>query len=136
MTASDQTPPAADGLAIFAGQKYLNLESCRKNGAGVRTPLWFAASAADATLYVYTLANSGKAKRIRRNGAVKIAPCDARGRTDGPWLDARADIVGGDEFGRGMRLIDRKYRPWKQLLDMSVLLFRRRQRIVLAIRLV
>ena len=30
-----------DKLAQFAEQKYLNLESFRKNGQGVRTPLWF-----------------------------------------------------------------------------------------------
>jgi hypothetical protein len=65
---------------------------------------------------------------------VKIAPCDARGNTAGPWIDARAEIVSGAEFDHGMRLINRKYRPWKQILDLSVLLFRRRQRIVLAIR--
>jgi PPOX class probable F420-dependent enzyme len=130
------TPPT-NAFAVFDGQKYLNLESYRNNGTGVRTPLWFAASESgtrSATLYAYTLANSGKAKRIRRSAVVKIAPCNARGKTDGPWIDARAEIVGGDEFHRGMQLINRKYRPLKQLLDLSVLLFRRHQRIVLAIR--
>jgi hypothetical protein len=33
-----------------------------------------------------------------------------------------------------MQLINRKYRQWKQMLDLSVPLFRRRQRIFLAIR--
>src|SRR6266853_1422683 len=27
----------------FAGQKYLNLETFKKNGDGVKTPVWFAA---------------------------------------------------------------------------------------------
>ena len=122
-------------FAVFATGKYLNLETYRKNGRAVRTPLWFAADTGwSATLYAYTLANSGKAKRIRRTSVVKIAPCDSRGKIAGPWIDARAEIVTGDEFDHGMHLINRKYRPWKQILDMSVLLFRRRQRIVLAIR--
>lgn len=126
---------ASNELAVFAAGKYLNLETYRKNGRAVRTPLWFAADTrSTVTLYAYTLANSGKAKRIRRTGVVKIAPCDARGNTAGPWIDARAEIVSGDEFDHGMQLINRKYRPWKQILDLSVLLFRRRQRIVLAIR--
>jgi PPOX class probable F420-dependent enzyme len=125
----------SNGFAVFAIGKYLNLETCRKNGHAVRTPLWFAADTGpSATLYAYTLANSGKAKRIRRTDVVKIAPCDSRGRTAGPWIDARAEIVTGNEFDHGMQLINRKYRPWKQILDLSVLLFRRRQRIVLAIR--
>ncbi len=101
----------------------------------MRTALWFAADTApSATLYAYSLANSGKAKRIRRTSVMKIAPCDSRGKTAGPWIDARAEIVTGDEFDHGIQPINRKYRPWKQILDLSVLLFRRRQRIVLAIR--
>jgi PPOX class probable F420-dependent enzyme len=129
-----------NSFAALEGKRYLNLESYRRNGQGVRTPLWFAAAPPDSpgngvrTLYAYTLANSGKAKRIRRNGAVMIAPCDARGKIQGPWVAARAEILDGAESARGMRLIDRKYAPWKQILDLSVLLLRRHQRIVLAIR--
>lgn len=117
---------------VFDGAKYLSLETFRKSGQGVRTPVWFA-DAPDA-LYVYTTAASGKAKRIRRDGYVKIAPCDARGKVTGDWRDASATIVGPDEFATGMRLLNRKYRPWKQILDLSVLLLRRHERIVLAIR--
>ena len=117
--------------------KYLNLETYRRNGVGVRTPVWFAAAPADtgnATLYLYTTADSGKVKRLRRGSAVRIAACDVRGKVLGPWLDAVAEIVAGDEFAVGMRLLDRKYFPWKQLLNLSAILFRRRQRAVLAIR--
>jgi len=31
------------GFAAFAGHKYLNLETFRKSGDGVKTPVWFAA---------------------------------------------------------------------------------------------
>ena len=31
-----------DVIAQFAGAKYLNLETFRKTGIGVRTPVWFA----------------------------------------------------------------------------------------------
>jgi PPOX class probable F420-dependent enzyme len=131
---------AAVGLAAFDGKRYLSLETYRESGNGVRTPVWFAAEptnapASDARkLYVYTATDSGKAKRICHKGVVKIAPCDARGNVSGQWIDAHADIVSGEEFGRGMGLIDRKYRPWKQILDFSTLLFRRPERIMLAIR--
>ncbi len=112
--------------------KYLSLETFRKTGQGVRTPVWFAAGP-DA-LYVYTTATSGKAKRIRRDGRVRIAPCDARGRVTGDWHNAKATIVGREEFVMGMRLLNRKYRPWKQILDLFVLTLRRHERIVLAIQ--
>jgi PPOX class probable F420-dependent enzyme len=126
-------------FAAFANQKYLNLESFKKSGEGVRTPVWFAADpsanldSSAAKLYVYTIGNTGKVKRIHNNPRVRIAPCDARGRLRGEWVEARAEIVTGEEAQRGMDLLNKKYMPWKQLLDFFAM-FRRRQRTVLAIR--
>jgi hypothetical protein len=57
-----------------------------------------------------------------------------RGTVTAPWTDALAEVVTGEEFELGMRLLDRKYFPWSQLLNLSAMLFRRRGRIVLAIR--
>ena len=126
---------AAMGLDAFAGKKYLSLETYRRNGTGIRTPVWFAAAPAPESqiLYAYTTEDSGKAKRLRRTGTVRIAPCDAKGNVTGAWTDAHATIVRGDEFERGMGLLDRKYWPWKRILDLSVLLFPRHRRIVIAI---
>jgi hypothetical protein len=125
-------------LTELHGERYLSLETFRKSGAGVRTPVWFAAApggALDAgTLYVYTTADSGKAKRIRRNQAVKVAACGARGTVTGRWIDAGAEITGTEGFDRGMRLLNRKYWPWKQLLDLFALLSPGHRRVVLAIR--
>jgi uncharacterized protein len=122
------------GFESLKGKRYLNLETFRRNGQGVRTPVWFAADPADhLTLYVYSTRESGKAKRLRRGGAVRVAPCDVRGRVTGPWIDAQASIVEGDVFHHGMQLIDRKYRPWKQLLDLLSRL-RPHARVVIAIR--
>lgn len=122
-------------LAAFASHKYLNLETLRKNGQSVRTPVWFAADdsspkeAVPRCLFVYTIGVSGKVKRIRNYPKVRIAPCDMRGGLLGEWIPARAEIVSGEEAARGMRLLNRKYVPWKQLLDFFAL-FRRRGRIV------
>ena len=71
----------------LAQGRYLSLESFRRSGAGVRTPIWFATAAGDGarTLYVYSTADSGKAKRIRRDGRVRIAACDMRGAISGAW---------------------------------------------------
>jgi len=125
------------GLGAFDREKYLSLETYRKSGVGVRTPVWFAtapAAAGGSKLYVYSTADSGKAKRLRRSDAVKIAPCDGRGKVTGQWVDAQAEIVGGAAFVEGMRLLDRKYWPWKKILDLSLLLFPRHQRVMIVIR--
>ena len=126
-------------FAAFANCKYLNLESFKKSGEGVRTPVWFAADpsasldSSAAKLYIYTNGNTGKVKRIRNNPCVRIAPCDARGRLRGEWVEARAEIVTREDAQRGMQLLNKKYLPWKQLLGFFAM-FRRRERAVLAIR--
>src|ERR1700674_2342557 len=113
----------AMGFAAFAGHKYLNLETFKKSGEGVKTPVWFAADSSvnldssEAKLYVYTIGVSGKVKRIRNNNRVRVAPCNTRGGLLGQWLDARAEIVTGPEADHGMQLLNKKYVPWKQLLD-------------------
>jgi PPOX class probable F420-dependent enzyme len=143
VNSSPETPnpqQSGDALRVLNGAKYMNLETYRRNGVGVRTPVWFAALPAASSdgevpkYYVYAEANSGKAKRVRRGGFVRIAACDVRGNVTSPWTDALAQIVTGTEFALGMRLLDRKYFPWKQLLNLSAALFRRRERVVLAIQ--
>jgi PPOX class probable F420-dependent enzyme len=138
MARIEQARSDAMAFAAFAGHKYLNLETFRKSGEGVSTPVWFAAEPAAGPsfagkLYVYTVGNTGKVKRVRNNSRVRIAPCNARGRPLGEWVEARAEIVTGEEVAHGMRLLNKKYMPWKQLLDFFAS-FRRRERTVLSIR--
>lgn len=126
------------GFAAFLNQKYLSLETFKKSGDGVKTPVWFAAdperelSGNAARLYVYTIGNMGKVKRIRNNGRVRIAPCTIKGKVTGEWTEARAQIISGEEAERGMKLLSRKYLPWKQLLGIFAW-FSRRERVVMAI---
>src|SRR6266436_6241403 len=98
LSRTDATADAM-GFEAFAGHKYLNLETFKKSGEGVKTPVWFAAEPSanldsrGAKLYLYTIGVSGKVKRVRNNPRVKIAPCDMRGRVLGEWVEARAEIV-------------------------------------------
>ena len=125
---------AASAFAAFEGQKYLSLETFRKNGEGVRTPVWFAAEKDDAAvLFIYTIGETGKVKRIRNNPRVRIAPCDMRGNVTGEFVEARAEILSGDAAAHGVRLLNRKYFPWKQLLAFFAM-FSRRERVVMALR--
>jgi hypothetical protein len=120
----------------FASQRYISLETYRKSGEGVRTPVWFAEAGLDTSaplLYVYTIGDSGKAKRIRNSSRVRIAPCDARGKVLGEFVEAHAEILHGEAAAEGMRALNRKYVPWKQLLDVFASL-RKRERIVMAMR--
>lgn len=128
---------APTGFAALAGHKYITLETFRRNGQGVQTPVWFAADpsvnpSAPPAVYVYTIGATGKVKRIRNNPRVRIAPSTARGKPLGDWLDATAQIVTGSDAARGMRLLNQKYFPWKQLLGFFAS-FSRRDRVVIAL---
>jgi PPOX class probable F420-dependent enzyme len=76
-------------LDQFQKQQYLNLETFRKSGQGVKTPVWFAQDGE--SFHVWTQADSGKAKRVRNNGKVNVAPCTASGDLLGEWIPARAE---------------------------------------------
>jgi PPOX class probable F420-dependent enzyme len=73
--------PSQIPAAIHA-QKYISLTTFRKTGVGVPTPVWFGEQ--DGKLYVMTRSDMGKAKRIRNNPQVKVAPCTIRGKVTGP----------------------------------------------------
>jgi len=106
-----------DATAQFAHAKYLNLESFRKSGVGVQTPVWFAQEPGRPLLYAYSEADAGKIKRIRNNSHVRVAPCNFRGRLQGEWVDARARICGPDEARHGQQLLRDKYGLLKKLGD-------------------
>ena len=94
-------------LAQFRSQKYISLETFKKNGVGVKTPVWFVLH--NNALYVYTEADSWKVKRIRNNPRVRVAVCNIRGDVKGQWLDGTASLVDGDERLAADKLLDRKY---------------------------
>jgi len=104
----------SDPTSRFAGHSYISLESFRRTGQGVATPVWFAEE--QGILYVYSEAASGKIKRIRNNPRVRIAPCDARGSLRGDWVEATARILDGDEARHADDLLNAKYGFMKRLL--------------------
>lgn len=94
-------------LATLDNQNYISLETFKKSGEGVKTPVWFVLH--DGAVYVYTEATSWKVKRIRNNPRVRVAACSMRGGIRGPWVEATASIIEGDERRAADRLLDRKY---------------------------
>jgi PPOX class probable F420-dependent enzyme len=69
-------------------------------------------------LGVWTVRDSFKVKRIRRNPVVTVAPCTFRGRLLGPAIPGRAEIVDATGAARIRTAIVRKYRltGWLSLL--------------------
>ncbi len=99
-------------------QQYINIETFRKNGEGVRTPVWFVREGE--AVFVYTIADSGKVKRIRRQPHVNIAPCKMDGTPVGEWFPALARELPDEETGRRVdKLLDKKYGFMKKLFGLS-----------------
>jgi PPOX class probable F420-dependent enzyme len=98
---------STDKLAPFQEGKYISLETFKKNGAGVKTPVWYVLH--NAKFYAYTEADSWKVKRIRNNSRVRVAPCDMRGNVKGDFIEGRAQLITGEEEKMANELLDRKY---------------------------
>jgi PPOX class probable F420-dependent enzyme len=87
----DEGRPHVDISEFDDKYRYINLATFRKNGAEVKTPVWFAAL--DGKLYVYTPTTAGKAKRLRNSPRARVAPCDIRGNVLGEFRDTSARFV-------------------------------------------
>jgi uncharacterized protein len=90
------------------GHRYISLVTYRKNGERVPTPVWFADE--NGTLYVITMAISGKVTRIRNNAQVEVAPCTNIGDVLGDAIPAMARVLQGeDEIKLADSALERKY---------------------------
>lgn len=98
-------------MVNLAGEKYINLETYRKSGRGVRTPVWFVESSNGDSriLYVRTSDDTGKYKRIRNNPSVQIAMCDMRGSIKGEWVKGEARIASKEEKLKAFKMLEKKY---------------------------
>jgi PPOX class probable F420-dependent enzyme len=91
----------------FDNSKYINLETSKKNGNVVITPVWFVIE--DKKVFVVTRAGTGKVKRLRNNPNVRISPCNFRGKLKGKWVNGTASFQDSLECKRIMYLRNKKY---------------------------
>ncbi len=79
------------GFDHLHGHKYCLLVTYRRSGEPVPTPVWFGLHGGK--LYVRSVADAGKVKRIRNDPRSRAAPCTARGKPLGPPADGRARVL-------------------------------------------
>ena len=101
-------------LTQLESELYISLETFRRDGRAVATPVWFAI--ADDRIYVFSEAEAWKVKRLRNDERVRISACNVRGRVHGPAFDGKGHRVGDaatedkayaallDKYGWQMRL--------------------------------
>lgn len=121
-----------NALAPFENEAYLNLETFKKDGTGVRTPVWFVNDGD--VLYVRTVDDSWKVKRLRNNPRARVAPCNMRGDVHGDWLDVTVRSITDPATTQKVNpLFRRKYgirRYWFEFMG----LIQRRRYVILEIK--
>ena len=112
-------------LVQFTNQKYLNLETYRKSGDVVRTPVWFVEE--NGVLFVRTTNGSGKVKRVKNNPKVRVVPCEVYGQPVSEWVAGWAELRSTAETTRLNALFEEKYgeikRQFESQSDMQGLIF-------------
>lgn len=95
-----------NNLETFEKAKYINIQTYKKNGQPISTPVWFIIK--DNKIFFRTSHNSGKIKRIRNNNNVNFALCDIRGKIKGEWYEGLAKIE-NDSDNSILSQINKKY---------------------------
>lgn len=107
--------PAAEGLKAFIRQRAVLLTTYRRDGTPVGAPVNIAVVGERA--FIRTYDRAGKAKRLRNNPNVEIAPSTMRGKATGPSIRAQVRLLSGEEAKHAARAIASKHRILQGILD-------------------
>ncbi|HJQ45792.1 MAG TPA: PPOX class F420-dependent oxidoreductase [Amycolatopsis sp.] len=91
----------------FTSQRTILLTTFKRDGSPVGTPVNIAVEGDHG--YIRTFDQAWKAKRMRNNPHVEIAPSTAGGKPTGDAVRARVALVDGDEARRAAKLLARKH---------------------------
>ena len=100
--------PAEETLKPFIRQWAVLLTTYRRDGTPVGTPVSIAVNGGRA--FIRTYDRAGKAKRLRNNPKVQIAPSTIRGKPTGPAIRANTRLLNGDEATQAAKALARKHR--------------------------
>jgi uncharacterized protein len=102
-------PSPSDRISILSGHTYINLETYRRNGQPVATPVWFTMDNDNKMIYIVTRTETGKVNRIRNNSKVRIVPCGMRGQPKGEWLNGKATFATAEQLEIALKQRNKKY---------------------------
>ena len=91
----------------FYDKKYINLQTFKKNGEIVSTPVLFVLK--NNEIFFRSDADSGKVKRIRNNNNIKASICDIRGNIKGQTYTGIANFQDKSRYNEINSLFDKKY---------------------------
>ena len=97
----------ADKLEQFSKQKYINLETYKRDSTSVKTPVWFVID--NDLIYIITRESTGKVKRLKNNQNVRIVPCSFKGEIKNEWVNGKAQKITGSEADKVIEIRKKKY---------------------------
>jgi len=94
-------------LEQLESEKYISVETFRKNGNGVKTPVWFVIR--DETIFVITRDQTVKFKRLKNNTKVNVAISSMKGDVKSEWSSGVATILSDEKVKEVSKWRDKKY---------------------------
>lgn len=104
----------APELGQLADDRAALLTTYRRDGRPVSTAVSIVVE--DGHAYFRTYDTAGKAKRLRHNKHVLVAPATMTGKAKGPAVHGTARLLDGDEAEHARELLQRKHRILQGIL--------------------
>ena len=104
-------------LEQFTDQKYISLETYRRDQTPVKTPVWFIIE--NDQIRITTKETTGKVKRLKNNKSARIAICSMKGDIKGGWVDVDVQkITEESHIEKIVKLRKKKYGFSARLISM------------------
>ena len=101
----------------FIDQKYLSLETYKRDNTPIQTPVWFVID--NDQLYITTKETTGKVKRLRNNQNARIAVCSMKGDIKSDWVDVGLEKIHEEsDVEKIVKLRKKKYGFSARLISM------------------
>ena len=101
----------------FIDQKYLSLETYKRDSTPIQTPVWFVTE--NDQLYITTKETTGKVKRLRNNQNARIAVCSMKGDIKSDWIDVGLEKIPEEsDVEKIVKLRKKKYGFSARLISM------------------
>ena len=101
----------------FIDQKYLSLETYKRDSTPIQTPVWFVTE--NDQLYITTKETTGKVKRLRNNQNARIAVCSMKGDIKSNWVNVGLEKISEEsDVEKIVKLRKKKYGFSARLISM------------------
>ena len=101
----------------FIDQKYLSLETYKRDSTPIQTPVWFVTE--NDQIYITTKETTGKVKRLRNNQNARIAVCSMKGDIKSNWVNVGLEKIPEEsDVEKIVKLRKKKYGFSARLISM------------------